>query len=100
MTAAENIVAFPTESGCPLGLWDVRDGLWLGTTEEPLVYGDDTLARLAATIATEQLGRWVMAKPFGGANKLRDEIETPITATEAIDRLENRWRTRPNPRKA
>lgn len=70
------------------GLMDVRDNLWLGDDAGPRVYEDETLARAAATILTEQLGRWIQAMPFEEAGAKRDEVIVRMSTEEAIRNID------------
>lgn len=73
------------------GLYDCRDKCWLGNADGPLTYEEHLLARAAATISTEKLGRFIRPlvidkPPF----HLKDEVTSRYTGAEAIDRIEKR----------
>ncbi len=79
--------------GQPLwGLWDIKDGLWLGDDNGPRKFNDEMLAKIAARTYAYQLG-WagtrVQAKLFDSSGKKRDELPVKVSALRAYQMIES-----------
>jgi hypothetical protein len=75
------------------GLYDTKDGVWMGNDKGPKTFDDYMLARIAAEMVDVQLGqktgRTKAKEYFGGANRLRDEKPTRMGSERALKLLEN-----------
>lgn len=76
------------------GLFDTVDKCWMGNEKGPVRYDDWDLARMAALVASEQLGwshKRIRAAGFVDDKMiLVDEVSTLLTPLEAIQRLEKK----------
>lgn len=73
------------------GLWDTQGKCWLGNEQGPWQKENKTLAKVAATVASEQLGhliRPVLLPP--GPFKYKDEVPTKMTPEEALKKIEGK----------
>lgn len=75
------------------GLLDTKENCWMGNKTGPLLYEDETLAKVAARVVDVQLkqsaGRTRAILYDQSAIKLKDEKEVLVSAEKAIERLES-----------
>jgi hypothetical protein len=79
------------------GCWDTVDKVWMGNSEGPLKYKQETMARMAATIINERCdynrlysARIVPKVMPKEKLRYRDSIKPKISTEAAIDQLEKR----------
>jgi hypothetical protein len=78
----------------PYALYDPTGKCWLGNDDGVRTFDNWDDARIAAAIATEQLGRTKLRELIrpahydGRANKLKDEVPTKMTPVAALQLLE------------
>jgi hypothetical protein len=88
------------------GIWDLREGIWLGTPEGPLTYSDaeitgpkgsvkksgKELAEMARAIFGKRLNypwtRLVTKIYDGTGTQHKDDVDTVMTGAEAIKQIE------------
>ena len=74
------------------GLYDTVEHVWMGGDEGPKTFEDFMLARIAAQMIDVQLGQEpgrTKAKEYDPSPKrLRDSVDTKMTALEALDGIE------------
>lgn len=87
----------------PWGLYDTADHCWMGDALGPKVFSSDpadpdypnhyAVARIAAQVLDARLrqhpGRTRVRTYGGGADKLRETVDTKMTAEEALSGLED-----------
>lgn len=77
------------------GIFDTKDGLWLGDEDGPVLFEDSQLARVASMVADMRLynplGRHQATVWIPAEMHLRDRIAVRTTALAAIRRLEGGW---------
>lgn len=72
------------------GIFDTRDKCWLGDANGPKSYQDELMARAAATIVNQQFRTLIRFRPRllpKDKFRIKDEIEAPVTAEEALIEL-------------
>jgi hypothetical protein len=74
------------------GLYDTKDGVWMGNDAGPKTFSDLILARVAAQMIDMQLGQEsgrTRAKEYKpGAKRLRDKVDTRMSSVEALRAIE------------
>lgn len=74
------------------GIYDTQDSCWLGDEHGPKLFEDFLVARVAAQVLDERLGnrpgRSKAREYGGGANRLRDEVQTKMSTLDALQRIE------------
>lgn len=74
------------------GIYDTKDDSWLGDEHGPKTFEDEVLAKVAAQIASTQLGtdptRCRAREYDGSANKLKGEFATRMTPEQALRHIE------------
>lgn len=85
------------------GIYDTTDKCWMGNEKGPLAFTDtvvngkaitgELLARMAMTIINEQFKtsiRFRKRELPDGINKVKDSLKAPMTAVQALKRIEAR----------
>lgn len=75
------------------GLLDMVDNCWLGDETGPKLFDELWVARIAAQVADERLGYApgrTRAIPYmEGPVRLKDQVDTKMSALEALQKLED-----------
>lgn len=74
------------------GIWDSRDGFWMGTQKGPFVYQDAKLAQMFAealdlSVSPVVLHRFVVM-PFTSATRKHDELKLKRPINKTLDLME------------
>lgn len=87
LTEAKNFV--PQNQDGFWGLLDLRDRCWLGDDSGPKTFADIELAKFAAAVASEQLGRTILARLYVSSTVIfKDRVPVKMTPIQAIRKLE------------
>jgi hypothetical protein len=75
------------------GLYDTTTDLWFGTTDGPLRYDDETIAKMAAAVMEGRvyghyLGDIRAMEIPDGVNKEHDRLEPRFSGEDALKRIE------------